>query len=874
MGEVYRATDTNLGRQVAIKVLPEAFATHAERLARFDREAKTLASLNHPHIAQIHGLERADGIRALVMELIEGPTLADRVAHAPMPLKEALTISRQIADALDAAHERGIVHRDLKPANVKITSAFVVKVLDFGLAKPADAASLPDGTQSPTMTAMNTGSGVILGTAAYMSPEQARGQTVDKRTDIWAFGCVLYEMLTGRSPFQRATVTDTLAAIVDREPDWSALPASTSPAVRHLLRRCLNKDPKERLRDIGDARAELKDHAGDSFHPTSPEAANRSGRARMLLWSGLAATVGVGTTLLAVVALPALRGETEAVPAFDRFVRLVSTPAYEFAPAISPDGKWVAYLSDARGVTDVWVKFVAGGDPANLTASAGINVQSSDYISGLDISPDGTQIVFAASRPGQARAAWVIPAPLGGVPRPLLTTDDSGVHWSPDGTRIAFTRGGGTTGDALGLADADGQNIREIVPRQNGRHIHWIRWSPDAEYLYFNYGIHNFNTEPTEIFRVPASGGAIEPVVQTARRAAYPFPSPDGRGLYYSANPDSVDLSLWWRDLRTGRDHRLTTGVGEYGAPSVSPDGRLLVATAVDARQSLVRARVAFDRPVGLEPLTDGFTGDFDPSWSPDQSRLLFSSSRNGNRHIWAANANLSQPIALTSGSAIDERPVFSPDGRQVAFVSDRGGRRGIWLVGADGGAPRLVLAADVLDTISWSPDGRELVYSTPGPHVPGLAIVSVADGSTRLVPTPTTAHSPAWAPRGDVIAYMEVELGPGGGAFPRLVSSGSGQPRFTDLPSGQNRFGNGLMAWSADGRRLAVAGLPGARAGYIWIFEPGGTTPPRKLLDLPTGVFLRGMAWSRDGSSLILGRVQWSSDIVLAEHSATAKTR
>ncbi len=534
-----------------------------------------------------------------------------------------------------------------------------------------------------------------------MSPEQARGQPVDKRADIWAFGCVLYEMLTRRASFLRATITDTLAAVVDREPDWTALPAATPPAVLRLMRHCLEKDPKLRLRDIGDARAVLKDVDGPSLQTTtaSPSKPIKSARRSTLLWSALSATAGVSATLIAVLAL---RTAPDAVPVFDRIVRLVSTPAYRFAPAISPDGKWVAYLSDARGQTDVWVKFVAGGDPANLTASTGLVVQSQDFISGLDISPDGTQIAFDARRPDQVGTySWVIAAPLGGVPRPLLKAPDSGLHWSPDGKQVSFTRGRGSAGDALGIADADGQNVRELVPIQNGRHIHWTRWSPDGQYIYFNYGIQNFNTEPTEVYRALASSGAIEPVVKSARRAAYPFPSPDGRGLYYAANPDSVDLSLWWRDFRTGLDHRLTTGVGEYGAPSVTPDGRRLVATSVDARQRLVRAQVVFDRPIELEPLTDGFTGDFDPSWSRDGQRLLFSSSRDGNRHIWTAAGNLTQPTPLTSGPALDDRPVFSPDGQQVAFVSDRGGRRGIWVVSAEGGAPRLVLVADVLDTLS-----------------------------------------------------------------------------------------------------------------------------------------------------------------------------
>jgi hypothetical protein len=275
-----------------------------------------------------------------------------------------------------------------------------------------------DLTHAPTVTAIRTGDGAILGTAPYMSPEQARGQAVDKRTDIWAFGCVLYEMLTGRSPFAHATITDTLAAVVDREPDWSALPASAPSAVQRLLHRCLDKDPRHRLRDIGDARAELTEGPAETqqFASQTASVSPSSARKQILLAGALAAVAGVGGAVLAVVALPA-RASPDAVPAFDRIVRLVSTPAHEFGPAISPDGKWVAYLSDARGPTDVWVKFVAGGDPANLTASTGVNVQSADFISGLDIPPDGTQIAFSAVRAGQPAAlqtTWVIPAPLGG----------------------------------------------------------------------------------------------------------------------------------------------------------------------------------------------------------------------------------------------------------------------------------------------------------------------------------------------------------------------------------------------------------------------------------------------------------------------------
>ena len=259
MGEVYRARDTRLRREVAIKILPPAFTSDPDRLARFEREARVLASLNHPHIGSIYGFEEDDNVRALVLELIEGPTLAHRVANGPLPVSEALDIGRQIADALDAAHEKGIIHRDLKPANIKMTPDGTVKVLDFGLAKlDAGEGFSRDLTQSPTVTFNGTRDGLILGTPAYMSPEQARGQAIDKRTDIWAFGCVLYEMLTGRRAFEGNTFSDTIAAVLEREADWSALPEGIAPGVRRLLGRCLTKDLKHRQRDMGDARIELE----------------------------------------------------------------------------------------------------------------------------------------------------------------------------------------------------------------------------------------------------------------------------------------------------------------------------------------------------------------------------------------------------------------------------------------------------------------------------------------------------------------------------------------------------------------------------------------------------------------------------------------
>jgi serine/threonine-protein kinase len=348
MGEVYRARDTKLGRNVAIKVLAAAFARDAERMARFQREAKVLASLNHPNIASIYGLEDSSTTHALVMELVEGPTLADRIKSGPIPIDETLRIAKQICEALEYAHERGIVHRDLKPANVKVTNDDAVKILDFGLAKvlEADGSSL-DIANSPTITGMATQAGVLLGTAAYMSPEQAKGKVVDRRADIWAFGCVLYEMLTGRMAFRGETVTDTLAAVIKEEPNWSQLPAGTPIRVRVLLQRCLQKEPKQRLQAIGDARISLDEvlsGAAESSSSTAAPVAAIFGRQMLMVGLGVlllgAAIAGLATWKLKPAAkslpTPVSRFTITPPPGQELAVLNGSAP---HAVALSPDGK-------------------------------------------------------------------------------------------------------------------------------------------------------------------------------------------------------------------------------------------------------------------------------------------------------------------------------------------------------------------------------------------------------------------------------------------------------------------------------------------------------------------------------------------------------
>jgi eukaryotic-like serine/threonine-protein kinase len=870
MGEVYRARDTKLGRDVAIKILPRLFTSDPDRLARFEREARVLASLNHPHIGAIYGLEDVEGVRALVLELVDGKTLADRIAHGPMRVADALTIARQMADALDAAHEKGIIHRDLKPANIKVTPDGVVKVLDFGLARIVMASDVASDSRRPTITIEETHEGLVMGTAAYMSPEQARGQSVDKRTDIWAFGCVLYEMLTGRTAFARETMSDTIASVLDREPDWSALPAATPPSIHRLLGRCLRKDVKQRLHDVADARLEIDEAQSGATAPVGHAVRPRGARA--LAWSAAAMiAIAAGAFALGHTTRPEIA--SSGLPTFSRVVRLTASAAYEMAPALSPDGKWVAYLSDARGPTDVWVQFVGGGQPINLTANANLTLSSRSVVGGLEISPDSSRILFQAGpSAAAANATYSVPAPLGGVPSRFLESGSAGVRWSPDGRRIAYVRAGSSAGDAIWIADGDGNNARVLVRAEGNVHVHWPSWSADGHDVYFHRSITAWNAEPTEVYRVAADGGTPERVVASASRAAFAVATPDGRGLIYAANPTKAELNLWWRPLAGGEPVRLTTGVGEYAQPRISLDGRTMVCTLFETRNALLRVSLGSE-PAIATSLTNGYGGDLDPDLSRSGDRIVFSSTRSGQRNLWIAHGDTTDARPLTSGESTDEYPQFAPDGRLIAFISNRGGQRGLWIVSIDGGVPRRILAAPVLPYFSWSPDGNEIVYATPVGELPGLSTVTVADGRTRRLPTRGGATSPAWSPKTGLIAYLEVTPNSPGiqaQAFVRFVTS-SGDPVARDI--GQTPpLVNGFLVWSPDGQAIAAVRVPGTAAASLWIADLEGNRPVRQVLELPKDALVRGITWAGDRRSVIVGLERASSDIVLFDQTPSAQ--
>jgi eukaryotic-like serine/threonine-protein kinase len=688
MGEVYQARDSRLGRTVAIKVLIPALASDPDRLVRFEREAKTLASLNHQNVAQIYGLDEHEGVAFLVMELVEGPTLADRIARGPVPLDEALKIATQIAEALEAAHERGIIHRDLKPANVKVRPDGLVKVLDFGLAKVVEPVQSSGVTQSPTVTspATMTHAGVILGTAAYMSPEQARGQAIDNRTDIWAFGCVLYELLSGHRAFNGRTVTDVLAAIIEREPDWKRLAESTPIAVRRLLLRCLTKDAGKRLRHFADARLELDDARGEPAL-LRPAAATESNRRRIMRAMLLVGTAFTAATVAWVLA-QRFSQRANAGPAADaRMERLTFDSGVTRMPAISPDGRLLAYASNrsGNGNLDIWVQQMSGGTPLRLTDDPADDLTP-------DFSPDGSQIVFRSERSGGG--VYVVPA-LGGPAR-LIAPDGRRPRFSPDGSRIAYWTGQFRGDDVAGRASRlfvvalSGGAPSRLLP--DFEVASEFIWTADSRALIAS-AQNERRARVAETFDwwlAPVDGGpAVKTGVFDSRLLLGAGGVAPGRwtadGVLFSFKGDLWRVPVSNAGRISGDPQRLTLGVGPYLDPTAGPDGEI------------VFARLVTERVVERASLTDvaepvmRLHNDSEPSarrvsGTADGSRIVFERSAGGWKEIWLKELITGQQQMVVRVST--EPPVnatISPNGARIGYT------QGSRTTGTDGGTGYVV---------------------------------------------------------------------------------------------------------------------------------------------------------------------------------------
>jgi serine/threonine protein kinase/Tol biopolymer transport system component len=791
MGEVYRASHGELEREVAIKLLPQAFVNDADRLARFEREKRLLAALNHPNIAAIYTVEPVGTGRALVLELVEGQTLAERLSRGPVPLGEALRIATQIADALEAAHEKGIVHRDLKPANIKLRPDGTVKVLDFGLAKAiANDGSTPDLTKSPTISLGGTGERVI-GTPAYMSPEQASGLTVDRRTDIWAFGCVLFEMLTGHAPFRGETVTAILAAIIEQEPNFDALPAETPSAIRRLLRRCLEKHSKRRLRDIGDARLEIENIAREPADARMLSTRSTNTRRALVLASAL---VALGLSLVASVTVFFRRGRDEG-----QVTRLsVATPGVITAPmsvAISPDGRALAFVAtDSLGRSMLWLR--------NLDKLEARALQGTDRATFPFWSPDGRFLGFSAD--GHLKRVDVTDGTI-----ETLSDGASRVAgtWSPRGVilygganrfvTVGATGGGMVT--TLSLAPPPGA-VSGIV---------WPQFLPDGHH--FLYFVQSLRDDSRGEYLGSIDAPETRRLLTSVSKAVFASP---GYLLFVrdeALMAQRFDLS---RFELTGKPMLVADGVWKaelagQTALSASDNGVLAyVNAAVENRQWSW-----FDRAGRLLGQFGSPDRLYAPRLSPDGKRIAVARGPFGREDIWQMDLTGADASQLTFESQREFAPVWLADGKTIAYDAVRGPdqRYQLYQKDLDGSRTERVL----LDTLEGahiedaSRDGHFVVYSRRSGTRGGLWALSLGgDRESRvLVDISGVGHAQV-SPNGHWIAYVTSELGreevfiqsfPVPGGKRRVSVDGGVQPRW-------RRDGTELFYVASDQTLMAVS--------------------------------------------------------------------
>ncbi len=828
MGEVYRARDMKLDRDIALKVLPDSFAGDHERLTRFEREAKTLASLNHANIAHIYGVEESlppagssrAPIRALAMELVEGDDLSQLIARGPVPLADALPIARQIADALEVAHEQGIIHRDLKPANIKVRPDGTVKVLDFGLAKiwtqDSGVGTQNDVSNSPTLTAAafaqghggaGTQMGMIIGTAAYMAPEQARGKSVDRRADIWAFGLVLYEMLTGRRAFEGDEISDVLAAVLRQDLDFSTLPPDTPPAVRRLLRRCLEKDPRKRLGAISDARIELDDQ---ELAPAATAAAPRAAPSiAARLWPAIAA-------VLLTAAVAAWLWPRTATSPSGTLMRLSVLP---------PPGEEL--YPDSTGVA---------------------------------LSPDGTTIVFVVGSVTRSETQlWVRPVDSTTARRLEDTEGASLPFWSPDSRRIGFF-----SSDKLKTIAVSGGRAETLWDAPGGRGAFWtpsnvIVFAPDA-------------TGP--IYRIAASGGTPEPITKidaAKREAGHRFPAllPDGDHFLYAVLPGKAGKFDIYASSLSGAAPKFIAAMDS--APAYAEPGWLLyvrqgvlAAQGFDPRTLTLRGDPIplGDEPTSiLDPLTS-FTAGRAVSISNTGSLAYYSSPSLNTTATWYdANGRSLGVINLPPGHY--ESAAISPDGTRAIFVrSTSPSESTLWLVHlTGGGATPITSGHGRNDSPVWSPDGKRIVFATDRDGAQDFFVKAIDDASPEQLLFRSEAlfkNPTAWSPDGQWIVLTQLDPGSAQDVW-RLAASGQGNP--TALVRGPDRDNSGPI--SPDGRWFAyLSDETGRFELYIQPFEGTG----RRMQISQKGA--ARVWWSRDTHQLLFVSADlqtlWRVDVAL----------
>jgi Tol biopolymer transport system component len=775
MGEVYRARDSKLKRDVAIKVLRTEFASDEQRVSRFRREAQILASLNHPLIGAIYDFENVDGLQFLVLELVEGETLADRIARAPIPVDEALAIAIQIAEALEAAHEKGIVHRDLKPANIKLSQEERVKVLDFGLAKPRQIEQ-PSLSNAATMTSASV-PGMILGTIAYMPPEQARGEETDRTADVWAFGCVLYEMLAGTQVFEGPTAAEVLAGVMKSEPDWPRLPVETPAPVRRLLRRCLQKDRKQRVQCIGDAKLEIADARNDSAADVGGKAGGLARRER-IAWIALS----IALLVVIVIVAWALRSSPPPEMRVD-----IATPTSENLEsfAISPDGLQIVFVADSspaglrlRSLESAETRLLVGTENATFPFW----------------SPDGRSIGFFAG--GKLRRIDV----RNGLVTALADAAGRGGTWSSDGV-IVYAPGSNTP--LFRIAATGGQPV--AVTRLNGqqgthRQPHFL---PDGHHFLF-WG-QNGGVDTRAVYLGNIDGAEPRRILDSEVTAEY---APSGHLIFYRdgrlfAQPfDPARLTLGGSPTLVA-EHVLSNSGLNFAAVSTSAAGPVAYRTATPRERQFIW----FDR-TGAEIQRVGAPDEAEStgvSLSPDASRVALARTVNGNIDVWFLEIARGVLSRFTSDASRQRWPQWSPDGERVVFASNPSGTYDLYQRSVNSSEPDQLLlkSPNSKGATDWSADGRFLLYESREPKTGSdLWALDLKEPQKQLplVQTDFEDGNGQFSPDGKWIAYESNEFG----RFEVYVQPFPGPGRKTQV----SLKGGGQVRWRRDGKALFYIAL------------------------------------------------------------------
>jgi len=842
MGEVYRARDSRLGRDVAVKLIAAA-AADPSRLRRFEQEARAAAAIAHPNILAVYDIGVQDGVPYIVSELLEGEPLRRRIEAGSLPLRKALDIARQTAVGLAAAHDKGIVHRDIKPDNLFIAADGHVKILDFGIAKltaQGDEATLPG---VPTAT----GTGTVIGTAAYMSPEQVRGEPVDARSDIFSLGVVLHEMLSGAPPFNRDTAAETMAAILKADPPDLDAPG-IPPATARVIARCLEKDREARFQSARDLAFGLEVMSGTTaVKPAAPVPAPRR------VWGAVALAVVLIGALAAAAAwlLPRNQPAFENPLATARFSSVTDFEGSELDAMISPDGKFVVFLSDRDGPFHVWLKQIGVGPFRNLTPGQ-VDQRNAGPNRSAGFSGDGGEIWLNGTA---GRRFGMMPL-MGGARRAFLGEHAVNAAWSPDGARLVYFTF--DLGDAMTVTDRSGGNPRQIYIAKPGDHNHFPAWSPDGQWIYYVHG--EQSVSEYDIWRIPPSGGTPQQLTRLSTDIRYLTPLDNRTLLYVAPDQDRSGPWLWALDTERQVTHRLSIGLERYLSVSASGDGRRLVATVSRLSAGLwtvpILDRIAEEHDVKPYPVPT--TRSLAPRFGGNS--LFFFSSSGAGDGLWRMLDGQAVEVWKSSDYPLSEAPAVSPAGDRVAVVVSSQGKQRLALVSADGGDYQTP-ANDIVvrGSPSWSPDAKWLVTGGSDAQGAGLFKVPVAGGKpVRLLSGP--AIDPVWSPDGHTIVYAGQQTA----TAPLLAVRDDGTPVSLPairIPTG----GRGRARFLADGRLVYIQGPTGPYD--FWLLDLT-TKATRQLTRLSSAAVTSTFDITPDGTHIVLDRVHEQSDIVLIELS------